>query len=216
MIWRIFFWKNIYFGRVVVWCGVNWKIIQMFRSIHSAKCPFFYSSMTVSSYHPGAKSVLRQGIESILSPKQQRRPLFLYKSFIYAVNFTPNNITQQKLFVQETHEIDSERLGPPQKPVQEASSCDAWEASTCRPPRSCWCPPPAVTKQCRGGGVNILELPTTHHASIFALGSLTQWRKSWCSCPVVMLTALCLLWSWGRGGKGNLILRRQMIKLKIG
>ena len=28
-----------------------------------------------SSYHPGAKLVARQGIEKILSPNQQRRPL---------------------------------------------------------------------------------------------------------------------------------------------
>ena len=44
-----------------------------FQSILSAKCPFFYFS--ISSNPPGAKSVVRQGIESILSIKQQRRPL---------------------------------------------------------------------------------------------------------------------------------------------
>ena len=56
------FGKNISFGRVVVWCGENWKII------HFAKCPFFYSS--ISSNHPGAKSVVPHGIESFPSPKQ--------------------------------------------------------------------------------------------------------------------------------------------------
>ena len=66
-------WNNIHFGRVMVWCNV---------SLHSAKYPFFYSSVT--SNHPGAKSVVRQGIEPILFPKQQRRPLpsLLYKSFL--------------------------------------------------------------------------------------------------------------------------------------
>ena len=54
-------WKNIHFGSVVVFCGGNWKINQMFRSVHSAKCPFVYSS--ISSNHPGAKFVVRQGIE---------------------------------------------------------------------------------------------------------------------------------------------------------
>ena len=46
-------WKNIHFGRVVVWRGVN-RIghHQFFRSIHSAKCPFSYS--TNPSNHPGA------------------------------------------------------------------------------------------------------------------------------------------------------------------
>ena len=45
-----FFGKNIHFGRVVIWCSVNWKII------HSVKGPFFYSS--ISSNHPGAKSMV--------------------------------------------------------------------------------------------------------------------------------------------------------------
>ena len=73
------FWKDIHFGRVVVWCGLSWKIIQLFRRIHSAKWPFFYSS--ISSNHP----VVRQGIGSFLSPKQRRRslPLLLYKSCFY-------------------------------------------------------------------------------------------------------------------------------------
>ena len=57
MIWRKVFGKNIHFGRAVVWCGVNRKIIHFFRSIHSAQCTFFYAS--ISSNHPGAKSVVR-------------------------------------------------------------------------------------------------------------------------------------------------------------
>ena len=52
-----------------VWYGVNGKITQLFRSINSAICEFFYSS--ISSIHPVAKSVVRQGIESIRSPKQR-------------------------------------------------------------------------------------------------------------------------------------------------
>ena len=58
------FWKNIHFERLVVWYGVNWKIIHFFRSIHSAKCAFFYSS--ISSNHPGAKSVVRRAFNSVL------------------------------------------------------------------------------------------------------------------------------------------------------
>ena len=56
------FLKNIHFGRVVVWCGVNhgWSTI-IFWSIHSAKRLFFYSSF--SSNHPGAKSVVGHGFK---------------------------------------------------------------------------------------------------------------------------------------------------------
>ena len=31
------FWKNIHLGAWGVWCGLNWKIIQLFQSIHSAR-----------------------------------------------------------------------------------------------------------------------------------------------------------------------------------
>ena len=56
---------------------------SIFRSIHSVKCPFFYSA--ISSNHPGARSVVQQRLESILSPKQHRRslPSLLYKSFFF-------------------------------------------------------------------------------------------------------------------------------------
>ena len=74
------FWENIHFGRGVVWYGVNQMIT------HFSKHPFrqvtvFYSSF--SSNHPGRKYIVRQRIESISSPKQQRRPLpsILYLSF---------------------------------------------------------------------------------------------------------------------------------------
>ena len=43
------------------------------ESDRRAKCPFFSSSF--SSNHPGAKSLVQHGIESILSPNQQRQPL---------------------------------------------------------------------------------------------------------------------------------------------
>ena len=33
--------KNIHFGKKVVWFGLNWKIIELIRIIHSAKCPIF-------------------------------------------------------------------------------------------------------------------------------------------------------------------------------
>ena len=56
--------KNIHFGRVVVWYGVNWKIIQMFRSNYSAKCQLFHFHPFCSN-HPDAKSVVRQGINSV-------------------------------------------------------------------------------------------------------------------------------------------------------
>ena len=52
---------------VVVLCDVNLMLIHcMFWSIHSAKCPFFYSYF--SSNHPGAKSLS-------LPQSWQRRPL---------------------------------------------------------------------------------------------------------------------------------------------
>ena len=53
---------------------------------------FFYAS--ISSNHLGAKSVARQGIESILFPKQQRRPQpsLLYKSFFYAYTGTVHTL----------------------------------------------------------------------------------------------------------------------------
>ena len=41
----------------MVWYGVNWKIIELIRSVHSAKCLFFYSSN--SSNYLGAKSFVR-------------------------------------------------------------------------------------------------------------------------------------------------------------
>ena len=52
--------KNIPFGRVVVWCGVNGKIIHFAKAsiFHSAKHPFFYSSFYTN--HPGAKWQVRQ------------------------------------------------------------------------------------------------------------------------------------------------------------
>ena len=59
------FWKNM------PWCELEDH--PFFRSDHSVKCPFFYSY--ISSNHPGGKSVVRQGIDSILSPKEQWRPL---------------------------------------------------------------------------------------------------------------------------------------------
>ena len=56
------------------------------------KFPFFYSSISLN--HGGAKStVVLHGIESILSPEQQRRPLpsLWYKSFFYCISRTTLN-----------------------------------------------------------------------------------------------------------------------------
>ena len=83
MIWRTVFGRTSILGGWwfgVVWTGRSFSFII----IHSAKCSFFYSS--ISANHHVAKSVLRQGTKSILSPKEQRRPLpsFLYKFFFYA------------------------------------------------------------------------------------------------------------------------------------
>ena len=76
------------FGRTSIWGGWWFGVVwngrsSIFWSIHSVKCPFFYSA--ISSYHPGDKSVVQQRLESILSPKQHWRPLpsLLYKSFFY-------------------------------------------------------------------------------------------------------------------------------------
>ena len=72
MIWRKVFEEHPFWeGDGLVWCEPDDH--TFFRSIHSAKCPFFFSSFSWNL--PGAKSVVRQGIEWILSPKQQRRPL---------------------------------------------------------------------------------------------------------------------------------------------
>ena len=79
MIWRKAFGRtSILGGGGLVWYEMD--DYQFFRSIYSAKGPMFYSS--ISSNHPGAKSLLRQGGESILSPKQQRRPL----PFCFCIN----------------------------------------------------------------------------------------------------------------------------------
>ena len=77
--------------------------IKLFQSIHTANCPFFYSSM--SSNHPGPKSGVQQGIESILSHEQQRRPLpsTLYKSFFYGFGW---QILRHRIsFVLITHAV---------------------------------------------------------------------------------------------------------------
>ena len=56
---------------------------------NTLNCPIFFNSSwcksAYSSNRPGAKELARQGIEAILSPKKQRRPLpsLLYKSFFY-------------------------------------------------------------------------------------------------------------------------------------
>ena len=52
-------------GSDLVWCEPDDH--PFFRSILSAKCPFFYSSF--SSNHPGAKSLVQHGIESIPYPQ---------------------------------------------------------------------------------------------------------------------------------------------------
>ena len=72
------FWKNIHFRAFwdsggLVWCEPDDH--PFFWNIHTSRHTFFRSSF--SSNHPGAKSVLRHGIEWIPSPKQQRRLLLL-------------------------------------------------------------------------------------------------------------------------------------------
>ena len=56
-------------GEGFVWCEPDYH--PFFRSIHSAKGLFLNSSFSL--YHPGARSVVRHGIESIPLPNQQRR-----------------------------------------------------------------------------------------------------------------------------------------------
>ena len=70
-----------------------------FQSIHSIKCPFFYSSF--SSNHLGAKSLVRHGMEFILSPNQQGRPLPSLLSDISsmgATNPAQNEVLEQISF----------------------------------------------------------------------------------------------------------------------
>ena len=52
------FWNNIHFGKVVVCCEPDDH--SFFLSVHSAKRPFSYLSF--STNHPGAKSVVRHGL----------------------------------------------------------------------------------------------------------------------------------------------------------
>ena len=52
----------------MVWCELELEDHPFLRSIDSTKCLFLFSS--ISSFHPGAKSVVRHGIESIPSSRQ--------------------------------------------------------------------------------------------------------------------------------------------------
>ena len=77
------FWKNIHYGRVVVWNDVNRKIIQcsessILPSVHFSIHPFLQIILVL-------KSVVRQGIESMLSPKLQRRPFAFSSVYILRV-----------------------------------------------------------------------------------------------------------------------------------
>ena len=68
------FWKNIHFGSVVVWCGVNQMIIFFFWSIHSAKRLFFRSSWLGWSdfyFFIGQKTALNQRSRIILKVQIQ-------------------------------------------------------------------------------------------------------------------------------------------------
>ena len=49
------FWMNIHFGRVVVWCGRNWKIIHFFKAsilpcVHFSIIPFFQIILALNLY----------------------------------------------------------------------------------------------------------------------------------------------------------------------
>ena len=66
------FWKNIHFGRVVVWYGVNQTILH--NSEVSIFCPFFSSSF--SQNHPGAKF-----LNSVPQPAVTTLPSLLHNSF---------------------------------------------------------------------------------------------------------------------------------------
>ena len=73
------------YGCALCMHGVNWKIIQSFRSIHSAKRPF--------SIHPFLQIIKIWGAARnwiISVPPQHQRPLpaLLYKSFFYAPKST--------------------------------------------------------------------------------------------------------------------------------
>ena len=84
MIWKNVL-ENIHFGRVVVWYGLNWMIIHFFKVFNPQRS--LYSIHPFLLNHPVGKYLVRQGIESIPSSKQQRRPLpsLLSLSFFYAV-----------------------------------------------------------------------------------------------------------------------------------
>ena len=75
--------ENILLDRMVVWYGVN----RMITHLSKASIPrsSLYSINPFLQNHPGGKYLVRQGIKSITSLKQQRRllPSLLSLSFFY-------------------------------------------------------------------------------------------------------------------------------------
>ena len=81
------FWEKIHFGRMPrEKFGVMWISYLLKASISPHSC-YSIHPFILSSNHPGEKLLVWQRIESILSPKQQRRPLPspLHLSLSYAL-----------------------------------------------------------------------------------------------------------------------------------
>ena len=92
-------WKNIHFGRVVVWYGVNWKIIHFSETsipFHFTILPFLKIILALKLY---SIHIVVPGVECMLPPKHQRRPypFLLSLSFFYGWG----HCTQQEVRVDE-------------------------------------------------------------------------------------------------------------------
>ena len=82
------FWKNIHFGKMVVWCGLNWKIIHFSKasimtSVHFSFHPFLEIILALT-----CSSAARNGSNSqILLTKQHSDDLCLLFSIMYGTSF---------------------------------------------------------------------------------------------------------------------------------
>ena len=75
-------WENNPFGRMVVWCGVNWRGGSSTFSKHPFRQVLIFLIILFFKSSWCKIAIVQQGIELILSPEQQRRPLPFLPVFI--------------------------------------------------------------------------------------------------------------------------------------
>ena len=111
------FWINIHKG----WWrfGVNWKIIHFTDTFIPAKCLFLYSS--ISSNHPGSKSVVRHGIKSFPSP-QTAATTFAFSS-VFCFFFYENGVrsNHNSWTTRMTNGLTPSHIPPPLPPPPPSS-----------------------------------------------------------------------------------------------